>query len=234
MRSSRASLETCVRIPAFVSRFREAIPRVRVLLSEMRDSAKRTIAVGLRSWDDVKQAGIWLRLLDGRNRKWYRILPGLFLAIVLVAAGHWMWGVWRAWQLADAASVTRTWPTSSILSNVAVEVETRCSDSRLSYVVVLVPPKSSAARTVAERTDVARILTDKLRERLKVLTFQLIDKDGIPAATHALVIDEFVRIYSSNDERPTILEARGTLACDPATYVRAETLTLSWTERHDR
>lgn len=80
----------------------------------------------------------------------------------------------------------------------------------------------------------ASIVTDKLRERLKAATFQLIDKDGIPAATHALALDEFLRIYSSNDEHPTILEARGTLACNPATCVRAQTLRLSWTSRHDR
>ena len=222
-----------MRIPALVSRFREAMARVRVLLSEIRDAARRAIVVGLRLCADVKQAAVWPTVLDGFKRTWYRILPGLFLAVVIVAASNWMWGVWHAWRLADAASVTRTWPNSSILSNVTVEVETNCSDSQLSYVVVLVPPKSSAALTVAERADMARVLTDKLRARLKVVTFQLIDKDGFPAATHAVAIDEFVRIYSSNDERPATLEARGTLACTPATYVRAETLKLGWTERHD-
>lgn len=222
-----------MRISSFVSRSREAIPRVRVLLIETRDFAKRAIVVGLGLWADVKQETVWPRLLDGFNKTWYRILPGLFMAVLIVAACHWMWGVWQAWQLADAASVTKAWPNGGILSNVAVEVETKCSDSRLSYVVVLVPPKDRAALTVAEKTDVARVFTDKLRERLKVVTFQLIDKAGFPTATHAVAIDEFVRIYSSNDDRPATLEARGALVCNPASYVRAEAIKLSWTERHD-
>lgn len=222
-----------MRIPSFVSRFREVIPRVRVLLIETRDFAKRAIVVGLGLWADVKQATVWPRLLDGFKKTWYRILPGLFMVVVIVAGCHWMWGVWHAWQLADAASVTKTWPNSGILSNVAVEVETKCSDSRLSYVIVLVPPKNTAAMTVAERADVARVLTDKLRERLRVVTFQLVDKDGFPTAIQPVAIDEFVRIYSSNEDRPATLEARGTLACSPASYVRAEAVKLSWTERHD-
>jgi len=61
----------------------------------------------------------------------------------------------------------------------------------------------------------------------------VVDKDGFPTAAYDVAIDEFVRIYSSNEERLTSLEAWGTLACSPASYVRAEALIVSWTERHE-
>jgi hypothetical protein len=198
--------------------------------------------VGLRFWDDVRHAAVWLRLWNGLKRTWFRIVAISFMTVVsilvilamtviVLAAGHWMWGVWHSWQLADAASVTTTWPINRILNDVAVEVKTNCRDSRLSYVVAIVPPTSSATLTLSERTDIAKILTDKLRERLKAVEVQFVDKDGVPAAPINIVIDDFDRIFSSNAERPAILEARGTLSCSPASYLRAEELIVSWTER---
>jgi hypothetical protein len=74
-------------------------------------------------------------------------------------------------------------------------------------------------------------MTDKLRERLKAIELQLVDKEGFPIGAFDLVTDNFIRIYSSNDERLAILEARGTLPCSPASYLRAEELIASWTER---
>jgi hypothetical protein len=197
-----------------------------------RDGVKQAAAATwLRFWDGVKQpAVIWLRFWDGVQQEWFRILAGLFMAVVIVAACYWTWSGWHSWRLADLASVTTTWPNSRILDNVLVEIKTKCSDSVLSYVVVIVPPKSNAALTLAEKTDIAKVMTDRLRERLKSIHVQLVDKDGFPTAAYDVAIDKFVRIYSSNEERLTSLEAWGTLACSPASYVRAEALIVSWTE----
>lgn len=193
---------------------------------------QQAAALWLRFWAGLKQAAaIWLGLLDGVKQAWLRILAGLFMAVVIVAACYWSWSAWHSWRLADLASVTTTWPNSRILNDVLVEIKTKCSDSVLSYDVVIVPPKSNAALTLAEKTDIAKVMTDRLRERLKAIRVQLVDKDGFPTAAYDVAIDEFVRIYSSNEERLTSLEAWGTLACNPASYVRAEALIVSWTER---
>jgi hypothetical protein len=182
--------------------------------------------------DSVQQAtAIWLRVWDGLKQEWLRILAGLFMAVVIVAACYWTWIAWHSWRIADLASVTTTWPNSRILNDVLVEIKTKCSDSVLSYDVVIVPPKSNAALTLTEKIETAKMMTDSLRERLKTIHVQLIDKDGFPTAAYDVAIDEFVRIYSSNEERLTSLEAWGTLACSPASYVRAEALIVSWTER---
>jgi hypothetical protein len=211
-----------------VSRLRDETTLLRVLILVR---WKQTILIGLGFWDPVKHAAVWLRLWNVLRRTWFRILASLFTIVVIVVACHWMWGVWHSWQLADAASVTTTWPTNRILNNVAVEVKTNCRDSRLSYVVAIVPPKSSATVTLGEGTDIAKMMTDKIRERLKAIELRFVDKNGFPAAAFAVITEDFVRIYSSNDERPAILETRGVLPCSPATYLRAEELILSWTER---
>jgi hypothetical protein len=232
-----------LRAAVLVSRLRDATALLRVRIITRWAHAKRAIVVGLRFWDDVRHAAVWLRLWwNGLKRTWLRIVVILFMTVVsilvilamtvvIVAAGHWMWGVWHSWQLADAASVTTTWPTNTILSNVTVEVKTKCRDSQLSYVVALVPPKSSAPLTRGERTDRAKIMTDEVRERLKAIELQLVDKEGFRIAAFDLVTDNFIRIYSTDDERLVILEARGTLPCSPARYLRAEEVIVSWTER---
>jgi hypothetical protein len=187
----------------------------------------------LRFWDGLTQAATatWLRFWDGLKQERLRILAGLFMAVVIVASCYWTWSTWHSWRIADLASVTTTWPNSRILNDVLVEIKTKCSDSVLSYDVVIVPPKSNAALTLPEKIETAKMMTDSLRERLKTIHVQLVDKDGFPTTAYDVAIDEFVRIYSSNEERLTSLEAWGTLACSPASYVRAEALIVSWTER---
>jgi hypothetical protein len=151
-----------VRVAGLVSRVRDAIALLRVRIITRWAHAKQAIVVSQRFWDDVRHAAVWLRLWNGLKRTWFRIVVVLFMTlvsilvilamtVVIVAAGHWMWGVWHSWQLADAASVTTTWPTNRILNDVAVEVKTNCRDSRLSYVVAIVPPKSSAPVPLGER-----------------------------------------------------------------------------------
>jgi hypothetical protein len=244
-----------VRAAALVSRLRDATALLGVLVAtclarakqaivvgHLRDAArllsatslaraKQAIVVGLVFWNGVRHTAAWLRFWNGLRKTWFRIVAGLFMTVVIIAAGHWMWGVWHSWQLADSASVTTTWPTNRILDNVVVETKTKCGDSLLYYVVAIVPPKSSGTSTIAERIDIARIETDKLRERLKAIGLQFVDKDGFRTVAFDVVASDFVRIYSSNDERPVFLEARGTRPCSPATYLRAKELILTWTER---
>ena len=227
-----------MRVAVLVSRLRNATVLARGLIIDGWGRIKQAMVVGPGFWDHAKQAtaiclAMGLRVWHGVKRAWFRILVGLFMAGVTVAACYWTWSVWDSWRLADLASVTRTWPNQRILNNVAVEIQTKCSDSVLSYVVVIVPPKSSAALTLAEKTDFAKVSTDRIRERLKALHLKFIDKDGFPTAAYDIAIDSFIRMYSSNEERLTSLEARDTLACSPTSYVRAETLLLSWTERHE-
>jgi HAMP domain-containing protein len=211
-----------------VSQVRDPPALARVLVMDGWALVRQAIEAALGFWDRVKQAtAIWLRFLDG----WFRILVSLFMAVVIVAACYWTWSTWQSWRLEELASVTRTWPNGKILNDVTVEIKTKCSDSVLSYVVVMVTQQSNAALNLAEKTDAAKVMTDRLRERLKVIHVQLVDKDGLPTAAYDVAIDEFVRIYSSNEERLTSLEAWGTLACSPASYVRAEALIVSWTER---
>jgi hypothetical protein len=213
-------------------RFWDGLQQAAALWLKFWAGVQQAATLLVRFWAGVQQAAaLWLKFWDGVKQAWLRILAGLFMAVVIVAACYWTWSVWHSWQLADLASVTTTWPNSRILDDVLVEIKTKCSNSVLSYVVIVIPPKSNAALTLAEKTDIARVMTDRLRERLKAIHVQLVDKDGFPTAAYDVAIDEFVRIYSSNEERPTSLEAWGTLACSPASYVRAEALMVSWTER---
>jgi hypothetical protein len=198
------------------------------------DLVRRSFVVALEFRDRVKQATvIWLTLWNGVKRTWFRIVASLFMVVVIVAACYWAWSAWTSWRLAELASVSTAWPNIRILNDVTVETRTKCRDSVLSYIVVLVPPKSDVAVTLADKTDAAKNMTDRLRERLKAIHVRFVDKDGFPTAAYDIAIDEFVRLYSSDHERPTTLEAWGRVPCSPASYLQAESLHLSWTERHE-
>ena len=199
-----------------------------------RDLVRRSMVVALGFLDRVKQATvIWLTLWNGAKRTWFRILASLFMVVVIIAVCYWAWSAWTSWRLAELESVSTTWPSIRILNDVTVETKTKCRDSVLSYIVVLVPPKNDVAVTLAEKTDAARSVTDRVRERLKAIHVRFVDKDGFPTVAYDVAIDEFVRLYSSDHGRPTTLEAWGRVPCSPASYLQAESLLLSWTERHE-
>lgn len=180
--------------------------------------------MGLEFWDRVKKARTkWWR----SKGVWFRVVARLYMAGVIIAACSLAY----SWRLDWLASVTKTWPTSRILNDATIEVETKCSESVLSYVVAIVPLLGDAALTHVEKTNRGMFITDWIRQHLKVIHLQFVDRDGSPTAAYDVAIDEFVRIYSSSDERPTRLEARGMLACNPANYVLAETLKLNLVER---
>ena len=168
---------------------------------------------------------VWLRLWAFVKRTGLRVLGGVFIATVVLAASYWPLKALQSWRIADRASATRTWPSGKILNDVIVEAQTKCSDSALTYVLILLPPKSDAS-TLAERTDKAKVVTDRLRARLEAIHFVMADKDDVPIVSHTVPVDEFVRIYSSDEERLATLEARGTLPCNTADYLRAESLSV--------
>jgi hypothetical protein len=178
------------------------------------DRVKQAMVVGgLGCWDHVKQATvIWLRFWEGIKKIWFRILAGLFISVAVIAVSYWAWSAWESWRINELASLSKTWPASNISEEGTVEITTKCSDSTLSYIVAIVPPKSQAGLTHSERTDRGRVVTDQIRRRIKAIRLQFVDRDGSPTAAYDLPIDEFIRIYSSSDERPTSLEARGGLA----------------------
>jgi len=177
----------------------------------------------------------WPRLWAWLKWRWRPVTAGVLATMVLVPAGHWVWSVWDARRLEQVVAVPRTWPTSRMVDSATVEVQTTCINSVLSYVVVIVPriapltDDSLLARF--ERTDRGKVMTDALRERLRAIHLRFEDKDGAPAGALDLAIGDFVRMFSTSAERPTSLEARGSGACSPARYVRAESLKVTWTER---
>lgn len=85
---------------------------------------------------------------------------------------------------------------------------------------------------LADKTDAAKVMMDRLRERLKAIHVKFVDKDGFPTAAYDVAIDEFATLYSSDHGRPVTVEASGSLPCSPARYLRAESLILGWEERH--
>ena len=156
---------------------------------------------------------------------------GLLIAAVVSSAGYWAWTTWTAWRLEGLASVSKAWPTSTILDNVTVEVTTSCSGSELSYTVAIVPPPAPRTLSRGERIDAAKAATDQLRHRLKAIRLRFIDMNGAQTAAYELPIEGFIRIYSNSDGRLTRLEDRGVLTCTPADYVRASTMKLDWVNR---
>lgn len=162
---------------------------------------------------------------------WRYILIGLLVGGVISTGGYWLWSTWTAWRLERLASVTKRWPTSTILDNVSVEVATRCSGSELSYTVAIVPPPADRALNRGERTDAAKAATDRVRTRLKAIRLQFVDAEGLQTAVYELPIEGFIRIYSNSDERLTRLEDRNVLTCTVAQYVRSSTLKLGWVKR---
>ncbi len=159
------------------------------------------------------------------------MLVGVLIGALLSVACYETWSAWQARRLEERVSVSRTWPAARILGDVTVEVTTRCSHATLSYIVSIIPPRGSVPMSLWERTDQGKVSTDQIRKRLKSVRLQLADKEGAPAADYDLPIDDFVRIYSSIDDRPLILEARGVTTCDPHRYARADTLGLEGVKR---
>ena len=217
-----------MRAAAFLlgSRLRGAVSSVRGLTVARWDSIRQALAPGRIRAYLRNTSWVWLGPWTFVQRTWLRVLVGLLIATVVVGACYWPVTVLQSWRIADRASATRTWPSARILNDVIVETQTKCSDAALSYVLVLLPPKSNAS-TLAERADKAKVVTDKLMERLEPIHFVMVDKDGVPTVSHTVPVDEFVRIYSSDEERLATLEARGAIPCDSAKYLRAESLTVS-------
>jgi hypothetical protein len=193
------------------------------------DRVKRALLSGRGLWNDhLRQR--WLEVWNGVKGARVQILAGLLVGAILSAAGYWVWSTWEAWRVKELASVVKTWPTSKIVDNASVEVTTRCAGSGLSFTVVIIPP-SEAGLTLWERTDEGRLVTERIRKRLRALHLQFVYRDGSPAAAYDLPMDGFVRIYSDNKDSPTRLEYRGTHTCSAGSYVRAQTLKLTWIER---
>ena len=194
------------------------------------DRVKRAMLSGRGLWNDHIRPR-WLEVWNDVKGARIHILAGLLAGAFLSAAGYWVWSTWEAWRVEELASVAKTWPTSKIVDNASVEVTTRCAGSGLSFTVAIIPPPSEARLTLWERTDEGRLVTERIRKRLRAIHLQFVDRDGSPAAAYDLPMDGFVRIYSDNEESPTRLEYRGTLTCNAGTYVRAQTLKLSWIEQ---
>jgi hypothetical protein len=195
--------------------------------------ARPTIVVlGRDLWDRVKgRTAARRRLWGWIKHRWRSVSAGVLVTLVVVPAAHWAWSAWDARRLEEEASVPRTWPTGRMMDSAIVEVQTTCRSSVLSYVVVIVPVPGDTALTRFDKADRGKVMTDALREHLKVIHLQLEDKDGLSVGAYDLAIDDFIRIFSSSEERPATLEARGTRACNPAVYVRADALKVTWIER---
>jgi hypothetical protein len=159
------------------------------------------------------------------------ILLGVLIGILLSAVCYWTVSAWQSRRLEQRASTSKTWPVVSIPGDVTVEVTTRCHSSTLSYIVSIIPPPGASTLSLWERTDQGKIATDQIRERVRSIRLEFAGKEGVPSAHYDLPMDDFVRIYSTRDNRPLTLEARGMLACDARHYVREDTLRLDWVER---
>jgi hypothetical protein len=185
------------------------------------------------AWEWFKQAFVWQSLRSDFGRSTgFRLLAGAGAALFLVTMWYWATGDEPSWPVASVAAVEKRWPSHRILNEVTVESRTRCVESVLSYTVVLIPPPAAApASTLGAKTDFGALHTDGLRRRLKAVHLGLFDKDGRPAGTFDIPLDEFVRMYSTNVDRPVTLQAMGARPCDLDSYVRAQKLTVSVTER---
>jgi len=159
-------------------------------------------------------------------RRWRPVLVGVVIGAVLGTASYWAWSTWQARQLERRVSVMKTWPAATILGDVTVEVMTRCGNATLAYIVSLIPPRSTLPLSLWEKTDQGKVVTDEVRRRLKSIRLRFADKAGTPIADYELPIGSFVRIYSSDDERPLILEARGTTSCHARRYAREDALAV--------
>jgi hypothetical protein len=184
-------------------------------------------------WGWFKQAFDWqsLRRDLGRSRG-VRLLAGALVILVLATIWHWAAGGRQSRPPAGVAAVEKRWPSRQVLNDVTVETRTKCIQSVLSYVIVLIPPRAAAgASTLSDKTDLAAVLTDRLRRRLKTVHLGFHDKDGRAIGTFDIAMDEFVRMFSTNADRPVTLQAVGVRACDPDSYVRAAELKVGFTER---
>ena len=184
-----------------------------------------------RLWADHTRPK-WLEFWDALKRARAQILAGLLIGVIISAAGYWAWSTWQSWRVEELTSVSRTWPPGRIFDEASVQITTKCTKSILFYTVEIIPRKSTGV-TLWERADSSKAMTDRIKTRLEGIRLQFVDKDGLPTAAYEVPIDEFVRMYSSSDERLTSLEARGTRPCDPASYVRSAGLKVRWLERRD-
>jgi hypothetical protein len=159
------------------------------------------------------------------------VLAGLAIGVIVSLAGYGVWSVWHAWRVREEAAVSKTWPTSGLFDEATVELTTSCAGSVLAYIVLIVPPISRAV-TLPDRIDQSKVKTDRIRLRLEAIRLELVEGKGTaPIVAIEPRVDDFVRIYSTSDRRLTSLEARGTVSCDAASYMRAERLRVTWRER---
>jgi hypothetical protein len=162
------------------------------------------------------------------------IAMGMILAGLAALGVYWTWSVYEVWRFEQLVSVSKTWEPSRMLGNVTVEVTTQCREPALFYTVTIVPPGRDATLTRVENADRARTDTDDLRSRIRAVRLSLVEHDGSPIADYEVPIEEFVRLYSSSEERPATLEARGIQACDARRYMRARELKVTASERGAR
>lgn len=158
------------------------------------------------------------------------IVAGLAIGGVVSLAGYGVWSVWHGWRVREEAAASKMW-TTGLFEEATVELTTRCTGSVLAYIVLIVPPISRGV-TLPDRVDRSKAMTDRIRQRLEAIRLELLEEKGTaPIVAIELRVDEFVRIYSTSERQLTSLEARGTVSCDAASYVRAERLQVTWRER---
>jgi hypothetical protein len=176
-------------------------------------------------WAGVKRA----------MRTGFRILTGLFMAVVILGAAYWAWTSWQDRKLDRAISVTKTWPditfSAGFSPGFVVRVTTRCSSSELYYIVKIRPDSDEGATQTPDSKREADAAAPTAIERFgrenESVTIRFLDEDGFRVLSHDIPLKEFTGLYSKSKRRIESLEANGTAVCNRESYARTKSVTVT-------
>ena len=203
---------------------------------------KQAMAEGLKLWAGLKQAATatWLKLWAGVQQaataQWLRFRDSVQQAATATWLKFWArvqqaaTATWLRFRDSVQQAATATW--LRFWDGLKQEWLRILAGLFMAVVIVASCYWTWSTWHSWRIADLASVTTTWPNSRiLKDVLVEIKTKCSDSVLSYDVAIDEFVRIYSSNEERLTSLEAWGTLACSPASYVRAEALIVSWTER---
>jgi hypothetical protein len=178
----------------------------------------------------------------------FRTLATVFMLVVVLVAVLWVRSEWQSRRLERLVAVTKQWPTTVIgKDSMPVDVKTRCSESRLYYIVRMSRPlpfakasEPSGKLLDASGKDEVKLPargtqpTDdqwatRTRMGVEKIILQFLDKDGFVVLSHELSVAGFTSV---REERIIDhLESNGSTHCDRAAFARAESLSIMWFDR---
>lgn len=177
---------------------------------------------------------VW-NVLGRIARSVFRVLTASFMAVIVAAAVYWLWTTIQDRRLEAIVSQTRDWGEQPLplAAPVTATLKTRCSESRLYYLLTIRPNVKEELQVSKGRTPsrvAAQAFEDVIGRRMEEFRIKLYDRDGFLLINEAVRADRLTKML--DDKRETAgYEVNAASFCDKEVYSRIASWSVGWSEK---